>query len=204
MQKNKEQKEIELTQENDGTNGKVGKKKNNLISAIIVIVLIACAGLYLYKQQADAPVMSIDGTEFKLKQKASVLTDDGFELDGKVSTLPSKTWEMSFSVKKNGVTYANVTLYNDSSSEKDLSECKIGEVYVYKQSFMAYEDFMVNGVKIFDTNAKEVRTELGIKEDDSVVSTDLGYAHLMLSDYDATADSYGSVQVYCDFGKKYD
>ncbi len=183
---------------------KSGKGKKNLITALIIIVLIAAAGIYLYKQQADAPVMSIDGTEFKLKEKASVLTDAGFEISGKVSALPAKTWEMMFDVEKNGVTYAYVTLYNDSSSEKELSECKIGEVYVYAEPFMAYEDFMVNGVKIFDANAAEIRDEFGIKEDDTVVSTDLGYAHIMFSGYDATTDSYGEVEIRFDFGKKYD
>lgn len=181
-----------------------GNKKKGILATIVIIALIAVAGIYLYKQQADAPVMSIDGTEFKLKEEASVLTDAGFEISGKVSTLPAKTWEMLFDVEKNGVTYAYVTLYNDSSSEKELSECKIGEVYVYKESFMAYEDFMVNGVKIFDANAEEIRNEFGIKENDTVVSTDLGYAHIMFSGYDATTDSYGEVEIRFDFGKKYD
>lgn len=62
--------------------------------------------------------MSIDGVDFKLKDKASVLTDAGFEISGDVSTLQAKTWEKLFKVEKNGVLYAYVTLYNDSSSEK--------------------------------------------------------------------------------------
>lgn len=204
MKKNKEQNPIELQQGNDNSNEKTAKNKKNFITVIIIIVALVFAGLYLYKQQADAPVMSIDGVEFKLKGKANVLTDAGFELSGDVTTLPSKTWEMSFAVEKNGVSYAYVTLYNDSSSEQPLSECKIGEVTVYKQSFMAYDKFMVNGVKVFDVNAEEIRNEFGIKDVDSVVSTDLGYARVMFSGYDATTDSYGELKIYCDFGKKYD
>ena len=195
-----------MVEEQVGTEEKADKtkKKKSILPVIIIIALVAVAGIYLYKQRADAPVMSIDGVEFKLKQKASVLTDAGFEISGKVSILPAKTWEMMFDVEKNGVTYAYVTLYNDSSSEKALSECKIGEVYVYAEPFMAYENFMVNGVKIFEVDAEKIRDEFGIKEKDTVVSTDLGYAHIMFSGYDDTTDSYGEVEIYCDFGKKYD
>lgn len=195
-----------MVQEQTGAEEKAvkDKKKNSILPVIVIIALVAIAGIYLYKQQADAPVMSIDGVEFKLKDKASVLTDAGFEISGKVSKLPAKTWEMLFEVEKDGVLYAYVTLYNTSSSEKELSECNIGEVTVMKQSYMAYDKFMVNGVNVFEVSADEARTELGIKEDDTVVSTDLGYAHVRLSDYDTTADTYGEVYIYCDFGKKYD
>lgn len=195
-----------MIEEQVGTEEKAdkAKKKKSILPVIIIIALVIVAGIYLYKQQADAPVMSIEGVEFKLKQKANILTDAGFEISGKVSKLPAKTWEMMFDVEKNGVTYAYVTLYNDSSSEKELSECKIGEVYVYAEPFMAYENFMVNGVKIFGADAGEIRDEFGIKEKDIVVSTDLGFAHIMFSGYDDTTDSYGKVEIRCDFGKKYD
>lgn len=69
---------------------------------------------------------------------------------------------------------------------------------------MAYDKFMVNGEKVFDASAEEIRDEFGIKEADTVVSTDLGYARIMFSGYDATTDSYGEVEIYFDFGKKYD
>lgn len=195
-----------MIQEQAGVEEKAdkGKKKNNILSVIIIIAVVAIAGIYLFKQQADAPVMSIDGVEFKLKDKASVLTDAGFEITGKVSKLPAKTWEMLFEVEKDGVLYAYVTLYNKSSSEQELSECNIGEVIVKKQSYMAYDKFMVNDVKVFDVSAEEARTGLGIKEDDTVVSTDMGYAHVMLSDYDTATDSYCNIEIRCDFGKKYD
>ncbi len=183
------------------TNVKKPSKGKRIISAIIVIAVIAVAGIYLYKQNADAPVISIDGVEFKLKDKASVLTDAGFEITGG-STLPAKSWEMLYNVEKNGVTYAWITLYNKSSSEKPLSECNIGEVQV--NYIMAFDKVLIDGHPIAGVKADEVRNNLGIKEDGTVVSQKKGYATIMLSDYDASTDTYGSVEIRCDFGKKYD
>ena len=190
----------------NGKNGrnkcKEKEQKEWYFSLIITLVFIGIAAVYAYIQNAAVPVISIDGVEFKLKQKASVLIDAGFEITGGTE-LASKTWDSSYEVKKNGVTYGYVTLYNKTSSTQPLSECRIGEFYTYKFSTIAYDKVMVNGIPIIGIKKSEVKDKFGVKEDDTVVSTSKGYTNIMFSDYDSTTDTYNKVNLYCEFGKSY-
>ena len=162
------------------------------------------SAVYLIKQNADRPTISIDGVEFKLKASASVLTDAGFEITGG-ETLPGKTWNSLYVIEKDGVRYAYVTLYNTSSSEKPLSECRIGEIVTeVGVSFDGSDKVLLNGKPVVGITLSEAETNFGIKDDgDSAMSTKMGSDTLLLSYYDREADCFEHMSLSCDFGKKY-
>lgn len=183
---------------------KVGKKKGkDWLISIICIVIFAAAVLYLYNQNATAPVISIEGVEFKLKGSTSVLAGAGFDITGG-SSLEGRTWNHGFGLKKDGKIYASLTLYNTSNDTKPTTECGIGEITVYTSYFLDKEAFLIDGIAPFATDADELREAFKIEEEDTIVSTDLGYVHVQFSDYNSETNRYERVSLSCDFNQSYE
>ena len=181
-------------------------KKNNLISAIVIVVIALIAAGYLFIQNANRPTISIDGVEFQLKDCASVLTDAGFKITGG-ETMEAKTWNYMYILEKDGVQYAYLTLYNSSNSEKPLSECYIGEVETHNNIVFegGYDKVKLNGHAMVGMTMAEAEENFGIKDDgDSAMRVKLGSDSLLLSYYDRDADCFGSAALKCDFGQSYE
>lgn len=181
-----------------------GDWKGKVIAVVMTLLVIGAAFLYMGKQSADSPVIAVDGVEFKLQQYASVLTDAGFEITGG-SSLDGRTWDELYKLEKDGKVYAYLTLYNTSTSSKELPECKIGGIEINdSEVFDAADQVTINGIKVIGMSLSEAGEAFGIEDNGSTaMSKTVGECSVMFSHYDRDADKFEKVSVSYDFGKAY-
>lgn len=183
-----------------------GRGKINWLKILATPVAIVIALVYMFMQSAKNPVIAVDGVEFKLRDRAKVLTDAGFEITGG-SSLDGETWDDSFYLEKDGVRYGALVLYNVSTSSQELSECQIGEFSTEAdpEFYEGADKVTVNGMPAVGMSESEAKDNFGIERDaeDTAAYNKVGECSVMLSFYDDASDVYEHFSISYDFGKAY-
>lgn len=147
-------------------------KKILIICTILTAIMLGgCSG----GDPGTPPEVLLDGVSVVVGEtKPYDLKEQGFSTDdlGKlIYELPERSWTSSIFLKKDNVTYAMVTLVNESKEEKYVSECVIEEI-----GFYALEDvnkdlnISINGINpigMTQEELKEAFPELEMDDDES-------------------------------------
>lgn len=103
-----------------------------LICTLLATVVLGGCGK---KDPGTPPDVLIDGTAVVVgEMKPADLEDKGFETDASekfISSLPERSWTSSIYLRKDGVSYARLTLVNESKDDKRVSQCMIEELCFY-------------------------------------------------------------------------
>ncbi|MCM1308999.1 MAG: hypothetical protein NC223_10415 [Butyrivibrio sp.] len=103
-----------------------------LVCALLAAALLGGCGK---KDPGTPPEVLLDGTAVVVGQSTpEELEEKGFETDASqklIVTLPERSWTSSIYLKKDGVSYARLTLVNYDSDDKRVSKCMIEELCFY-------------------------------------------------------------------------
>ena len=115
---------------------------------------------------AGVPVVVGEATPGSLKE-AGFTTDD---LGRMIMELPDRSWTSSVFLKKDGVSYASLTLVNDSKEEKFVSQCVIEELGFYALDDTDRNlDITINGINPIGKTVEELKElypDLELDDDD--------------------------------------
>ena len=144
-------------------------------SAIGICMLAAAAvmGACAAKDPGTPPEVLLDGVPVVVGETRPMdLSDQGFEtndLGAFITKLPDKSWTSSIFLEKDDISYASITLVNDTREEQAVFSCVIEELGFYAlDDTNAGLNISINGVNHIGMTEEELKAaypELELDDD---------------------------------------
>ncbi len=182
-------------------------------SAIGICMLAAAAvmGACAAKDPGTPPEVLLDGVPVVVGETRPMeLSDQGFEtndLGAFITKLPDKSWTSSIFLEKDDISYASITLVNDTREEQAVFSCVIEELGFYAlDDTNAGLNISINGVNPIGMTEEELKAaypELELDDD----TGDYRFHYLKNGDYSVRFE-YGlgvltDIDVMHSFSKSY-